>query len=68
MDHETTLTTPASYVAALIGFAASLDWEKAIYIVLAVSTFAINWYYQHQRHQREQRQEQQAKRGNRGKV
>lgn len=55
VDHETTITTPASYTAALIGFLYTVNWEKTIYIALAIGTFAINWYYQHQRHQREER-------------
>lgn len=49
VDSPTTMTTPASYVTALVGLLTAVDWEKAIYIVLAIATFAVNWYYQHKR-------------------
>jgi hypothetical protein len=55
VEHDTTLTSVASYVAATVGFFASIDWEKSIYIALAVATFAVNWYYNHQRHLREEK-------------
>lgn len=41
------VTTPASYLVALMGFLSSVDWERLIYILLAIATFAINWYYKH---------------------
>ena len=71
VEHDTTLTSVASYLAATVGFFASIDWEKGVYITLAIATFAVNWYYNHQRHLREQQQiqrNQRAERGNRGKA
>lgn len=53
VDHETILTTPASYLATLVGFIYAVDWEKAIYIALAIGTFVVNWYYQHQRYKQD---------------
>lgn len=70
VDHNTTFTSAASYVAAAVGFFASIDWEKSVYITLAIATFCINWYYNHQRHLREQQQiqrNQRVERSTRGK-
>ncbi len=52
------LTTPASYGTAIAAFLASLNFERwvtLISLVLAIGTFAINWYYRHREHLRAER-------------
>lgn len=47
-------TGPASYIVSIVGMIAAWNWESILYLMLAVATFGINWYYKHKSHLRDE--------------
>ena len=57
---DTATTAQAGYLAMIVGFITSVNWERWIYVIIAVATFFVQWYYRHQDNLRAQRAEQRA--------
>lgn len=54
MNDSTTITTISSYALSLGGLIAAIDWEKLIYLSLALATFAVNWYFRRRQDKRDE--------------